>query len=256
MQNFFDLQRLEWRMSRTVSSFASCNRRHGGSLAVPVLALVFMALCASAFIAYVLWPRWPDPVVAADTPAIPVMVAGVVFNIPPAAMRVPVQRHPGKHERIDLAFLWPSLDPPDPASNSVISSHSIPGTATKSLERLFVTISASGDTMPPAERVKSIYPRYTTANPESGPDGLSVLAFQDGTPYQGEDLIYDAEAPDNFIVRCSRHGAGPTPGMCLLSQRIETADVIVRFPRDWLGEWRIIAAKVERLISAISHHAG
>lgn len=243
-------------VSQTASTYVSRHRQQDGSLLIPVLGLLALALGASAFITYVLWPRWPDPVVVADAPALPVTVAGVAFNIPPAAIRVPVQRRPGEHERIDLAFLWPSLDPPDAASNSVVSPQIAPGTATKSLERLFVTISAAGDTLPPAERVRTIYPRYTSASPMSGPDGLSILAFQDGTPYQGEDLIYDVATPDNFLVRCSRHGAGPTPGMCLYTQRIGAADVIARFPRDWLGDWRIVATKIERLIINISHQAG
>ena len=242
-------------MTQTASTYAPRNRAHAGGLLFPVLALLVLALGASAFITYVLWPRWPDPVVVTDAPALPVTVAGAAFNIPPAAMRVPVQRRPGEHERVDLAFMWPSHDPPDPASNSVVSPQIAPGTATKSLERLFVTISAAGDTLPPAERVKNIYPRYTSTSAVPGPEGLSVLAFQDGTPYQGEDLIYDAETPGNFLVRCSRHGAGPTPGMCLYSQRINAADVIVRFPRDWLGDWRIVAAKIERLINTITHQA-
>jgi hypothetical protein len=41
-----------------------------------------------------------------------VTVAGILFNLPPAAIRAAVQRHPGTHERIDLVFLWPSLSPP------------------------------------------------------------------------------------------------------------------------------------------------
>src|SRR5204863_7717188 len=121
---------------------------------------------------------------------------------------------------------------------------------------LCVTVSAAGGMLPRPERVKTIYPRYATASPVPGPDGLSVLAFGDGTPYRGEDLIYDAETPDSFLVRCSRNGAGPTPGMCLYSQRILSADVVVRFPRDWLGDWRIVAVKIERLIHAISRQAG
>ena len=37
----------------------------------------------------------------------------MTFNVPPAAIRVPVQRRPGAHERVDLAFVWPSLEPPN-----------------------------------------------------------------------------------------------------------------------------------------------
>lgn len=68
----------------------------------------------------------------------------------------------------------------------------------------------------------------------SGVYGLAVLAFRDGTPYQGEDLIYDAD----FFVRCTRNRGGSMPGVCLYERRIHKADVIVRFPRVLLDDWR------------------
>ena len=72
-------------------------------------------LAAVAYIVYVLWPRWPGAPVALDAPALPITIAGVAFNVPPAAIRMPVQRRPGAQERIDLAFMWPSLKPADTA---------------------------------------------------------------------------------------------------------------------------------------------
>jgi hypothetical protein len=39
--------------------------------------------------------------------------------------------------------------------------------------------------------------------------------------------------------------------MCLYEQRIETADVVVRFPRDWLDEWRMVADTVDRLVARL-----
>jgi len=100
----------------------------------------------------------------------------------------------------------------------------------------------------------------------AGPGGLAVLAFREGTPYRGEDLIYEdliyedliyedliynAAAPERFLVRCSRNGAGPTPGSCLYSRRIGGADIVVRFPRDWLGDWKLISDGIERLITSL-----
>jgi hypothetical protein len=52
-------------------------------------------------------------------------------------------------------------------------------------------------------------------------------------------------------VRCSRSAAGPTPGICLYEQRIETADVVVRFPRDWLEDWRTVAGTIDRLVARL-----
>ena len=87
-----------------------------GPLLLPLLVLAAGALLAFLYIGYVLWPRWPGPPIGPNAPALPITVAGVTFNLPPAAIRVPMQRRPGAQDRVDLAFLWPSLEPPDPAA--------------------------------------------------------------------------------------------------------------------------------------------
>src|SRR4029077_9598049 len=80
------------------------------------LLIVLVASAAAAFVSYVLWPTWPSPPTPLNAPAIPVTVAGVLFDVPPAAIRAAVQRHPGPHDRIDLDFMWPSLLPPQPTA--------------------------------------------------------------------------------------------------------------------------------------------
>jgi len=230
--------------------YAPHQRRHQRRLlALPLLVAATAVAAAIGFILHVLWPAWQGPPLGPDAPALPVTVAGVAFNVPPAAIRVPIQRQPGAHERLDLAFLWPSLQPPDGAPLSNVPTKSAP--KARSVERIFVTIAATRESMSPAERVKTIYPRYTEAQAAAGPDGLAVKAFRHGTPYQGEDLIYDAAAPETFLVRCSRGGVGPTPGMCLYVRRIGEADLTVRFPRDWLNDWRPVADNIERLIAKL-----
>src|SRR5262245_11807009 len=224
-------------------------RQYSGLLTLPLLAAGCAVAAATGFIVYVLWPGWQGLPLGPNAPALPVTVAGVGFNVPPAAIRVPVQRQPGAHERIDLAFLWPSLQPPEAAPLPNVPVKGMP--KARSFERVFVTIAAARDALPPAERVKTIYPRYLEPEPVAGPDGLSIMTFRQGTPYQGEDLIYDETAPDNFLVRCSRNGAGPTPGMCLYVRRIGEADVTVRFPRDWLNDWRPVAQNIDRLIARL-----
>jgi hypothetical protein len=218
-------------------------RRAGrGLLFPPLMAFVAVALVALGYIGYVLWPRWPALPVDPDAPALPITIAGVAFELPPAAIRVPVQRRPGAQERVDLAFLWPSLAPPEPSAK--------PPPAAPASERIFVTIAAAADALEPTERVRSIYLRYTVAAATPGPGGLIVLAFRDGTPYQGEDLIYDAATP-SFLVRCSRNGTGPTPGICLYERRIDAATIVLRFPRDWLTDWRMVAGHIDRLIASL-----
>ena len=224
-------------------------KRHSRLLALPLLAVGVVVTAATGFILSVLWPGWPGTPVGPNAPALPVTVAGVAFNVPPGAVRVPLQRQPGAHERLDLTFLWPSLQPPDGTPLPNVPTKGLP--KAQPFERVFVTIATARDALPPDERVKTIYPRYLESDAAAGPEGLSMMAFRQGTPYQGEDLIYDAAAPENFLVRCSRNGAGSTPGMCLHIRRIGDADVTVRFVRDWLDDWRSVAANIERLFAKL-----
>jgi hypothetical protein len=220
-----------------------------GPLWLPMIVLAAVASAAAIYVGHVLWPRWPGPPVGPDAPALPITVAGITFNIPPAAIRQAVQRRPGAQERVDLVFAWPSLEPPDPHAKPPPAS-AAPTPPARPPDRIFVTITGAGDTVALAERVLTIYPRYTAEEAVTGPAGLTVLAFREGTPYQGEDLIYDAGAP-GFLVRCTRNGTDTTPGTCLYERRIDTADLVVRFPRDWLADWRAVAVNLDRLIGRL-----
>jgi hypothetical protein len=117
-------------------------------------------------------------------------------------------------------------------------------------ERLFVTIAAGDTTLPLIERVQTIYPRYLVAEPTAGPDGLTLRGFRDGTPYQGEELVFEPAAPEHFLARCSRKGV-TNSGTCLLERRIGNADVTLRFPRDWLSDWKSVAAGIDRLMARL-----
>jgi hypothetical protein len=207
----------------------------------PVLLFAAATLIAAVYVAYVLWPRWPDSAVTLHAPALPIIVAGATFNVEPAAIRMAVQRHAGTQERLDLAYLWPSLTPPDPAIQPTVGAPVDPNA------RLFVTVASGDGTLPLIERVQTIYPRYLEPEPTAGPDGITLRGFRDGTPYQGEELAFESDAPEHFLARCSRKGV-VNSGTCLLERRIGTADITVRFPRDWLTDWKDVAAGIDKLM--------
>lgn len=223
----------------------SSGRRERKLLVTPLFALAGGILLALAYVAYILWPRWPTAPIAIDAPSLPITINGVTFNVPPAAIRAKVQRKPGTQERIDLAFLWPSLAPPD------LSQRSEPVISPKAVDRVFVTVAGSENTLAPIERIKTIYPRYLEMSISTGPGGLAVRPFRDGTPYQGEDLIYDQANPERFVVRCTRDGKAGMIGICLFERRIGNADLTARFPRDWLNDWNAVAGGMERLIAGL-----
>jgi hypothetical protein len=215
--------------------------RKRGMLLLPLVLLAGLGLLAGGVVTYLLWPLWPEPVTV-DAPALPITVSGVTFNVPPAAIRAPVQRRPGAQERVDLAFQWPALTPPEPTPK---------GAAPPAVgERLFVTIARDDGKLPPAERLKTVYPRYLTRGASDGPGGLVTQPFRDGTPYQGEDLVYQASGPERFFARCTRASGGRS-GICLSERRIGGADLTFRFPREWLADGNNVAASLERLITQL-----
>jgi hypothetical protein len=97
--------------------------------------------------------------------------------------------------------------------------------------------------MAPDTRIRNIYPRYLEQTPTPGPDGLTMRAFRDGSPYGKEDLMM--AGPPNLSARCTRDAA--TPGMCLSERRVDGADLTFRFPRSWLAQWREVANAMDRL---------
>ena len=231
-------------------------RQHGSGLALPLVVLIVLVSAALGYVGYVLWPRWPEPPVEPNAAALPITVAGVTFNVPPGAIRIPMQRQAGAQERLDSTSCGRRSQPPAPISRCP-ASRPRECRRPKPLERIFVTIAAARDALSPDERVKTIYPRYAgSPTPFAGPGGLALLAFRQGTPYHGEDLIYDGAAPASFLVRCSRDGAGPVPGICLHARRIGTADLTMRFPRDWLEDWRSVSDGIERLVAKLRPPGG
>jgi hypothetical protein len=220
-------------------------------LPLAVFAVVFAAV--GAVLAYVLWPSWPNAPVALDAPAMPVTVAGVLFDVPPAAIRAAVQRHPGAHERIDLIFTWPSLAPPQPVVGTTTARESdasaVPPPPSVN-DRLFVTIAGLGAVLAPADRLRAIYPRYVEALANFGADGLAVLSFRTGTPYEGEDLVYLAGNPEQFFARCTRQ-VRAVPGTCIHERTVDAAEMTLRFSREWLQDWRSVSAGFDRLMAQL-----
>jgi hypothetical protein len=244
----------------TKTPMTTPRRRHGAVLTWPFAFLVLAVAAVAALISYLLWPSWPSEPIAADAPALPITVAGVVFEVPSAAIRERVQRHPGQHERLDLVFTWPALTPP-PGKNGardktpLDAQSAIAAAAEPEKERVFVTIAELAGVLPPLERLRTIYPRYVAPQASAGPDGLAILPFRNGTPYDGEDLIYAGNSPEQFFARCTRQ-AGAVPGTCISERAVDGAQIAIRFPRDWLAEWRNVAGAFDRLAARLHRDKG
>ncbi|MDD1532669.1 MULTISPECIES: hypothetical protein [unclassified Bradyrhizobium] len=210
---------------------------------VPIVLGGLAAAGAVALVAYLLWPTW-GPRGANAPDKLPVSVGGTLFNLPVNAIRMKIQRHSGPQERIDLDFLYPSLEPPGAPKH--VTAETVEA-AVRSIDRIFLSIAAHHDALSPEQRTTTIYPRYLDQAAAQPADGLTMRMFRSDTPYGSEDL-YSAARPA-LTARCTRDGA--TPGMCLSERRVGGADLTFRFPRSWLSHWHDVADAMDRLTAQL-----
>jgi len=223
----------------TAQNFARFSRSDPRAHLVPIAIAGALAAVALTLVAYLLWPTWgTDP--ARGPGRLPVQVGSTLFNVPTAAIRRKIQRHSGPQERVDLAFTFPALEPPQAPKH--VSADTVEEQP-QPIDRIFVSIAAHRDSLAPDMRVRTIYPRYLDQASTPIEDGLTMHAFKEGSPYSGEDLFTSGNPA--LTARCTRDAA--TPGMCLSERRIEDADLTFRFPRSWLTQWRDVAGAMERL---------
>jgi hypothetical protein len=223
----------------TAQHIARDTRKDPRGHMIPIMVAATVTISAIALIAYLLWPTWgTDP--SSGPARLPVSIGGTLFNVPTAAVRMKIQRHTGPQERVDLHFSFPSLEPPEAPKH--VSADTVEEQP-QPIDRIFLSIAAHHDSLAPDTRVRTIYPRYLEQASTTVDDGLTMRGFRDGSPYGGEDLF--AASNPRLSARCTRDAA--TPGMCLTERRIDGADLVFRFPRSWLSQWRAVSEAIDRL---------
>ena len=78
-----------------------------------------------------------------------------------------------------------------------------------------------------------------------------VQAFINNPP-----ASFDPTTPERFLARCARTINPLTPGTCLHTRRIGEADLTVRFPREWLANWRDVEGGLDSLIAQLKPAGG
>ena len=208
---------------------ASARRRPPGSLFALAALVVLHRARPPASSRCVLWPRWPARRSRPTRRPCRSPSAACCSTCRRPRSACAMQRRPGAQERLDLAFLWPSLAPPDPAARPA------PREAAPPIDRHLHHHRAAVDARcAPNERVKhdlSALSRRHAVRRAGRPDGDLVPRRH---ALSGRGPVLRSGRAAGLRDALLAPGAAGTPGMCLYERRFEGADVTVRFPSDWL----------------------
>ncbi|HMN73377.1 MAG TPA: hypothetical protein PKA55_16070, partial [Rhodoblastus sp.] len=126
-------------------------------------------------------------------------IGDVTLAYAPAYARFGGGRSGGRFETLELAATFPDFRP---AGDSVTPLAQADGSDKTAL--VFFTFARADNKIDPADLVGQLYARFLEPAVEETEEGLIKRAFQDGSPYQGEDLYFAPPEGHAFAARCAR----------------------------------------------------
>jgi hypothetical protein len=211
-----------------------------------LLASVALLVCLAAGAYGMLRWRADDPgkIIEAD-------LADAHFVFPAAYARDEATTAGGFTDRLAFAAIFPDFSPrrlgfkaPAPSTLAVRGQNTV-----------FVTISLKEDAIDPMDRPTNLYARFLEGDAWTGPGGLVMRRFEQGSPYDLEQLYIAPPDGRGFFARCPKPqapGAAPEDA-CLSVFRTGALDVELRFAPALLEHWEALVdgarAFVDRILA-------
>ena len=167
---------------------------------------------------------------------------------PAAYARFPGGRLGGRIDSLDMAATFPDLKPAGDAA-APLSDESAAGAPAI----VFLSIGPHERKVDQADLVVTLYDRFLDPEIGEAAAGLLKRRFQDGSPYQGEDLYFAPPEGRAFAARCTRPTTPPDglPETCIASIYEGGADVELRFSRGLLPQWEKLSEGSRALIRSM-----
>jgi hypothetical protein len=179
-------------------------------------------------------------------------VGNVSIVYPAAYARFAAGRLGGRSDGLELAAALPDLKPAGDIAVALGPS------AERKPALMFISIGRADRKVDPPDLVAQLYARFLDdKNIVETEEGLVKRSFQDGSPYSGEDLYFDAPEGRVFAARCPRPRSPPDdlPETCIATFRQTTPqgalDVDYRFDRAMLAQWAQLSEGARALVRSM-----
>lgn len=183
----------------------------------------------------------PDALVEAD-------VAGHRFVFPAALARDAATRSGGLANRLAFLAVFPEFTPR-------VAARAASGAdgPRRDDTLVFITVTPRDEAIDPADRPARLYTRFLESEVSTGPGGLILRRFENGSPYEQEQLYLAPPDGRAFFARCPKRGSrGPSDGpACLWLLRWRSVDVELRFAPALLEQWELLVDGASGFLRAI-----
>jgi hypothetical protein len=207
-----------------------------------VFVIGFLVLTGAGAAAYVALRR-PPP----ETPRLVEATVGDVRLAMSSAFLFAAERTGGAMPVLKAAAFFPDFTPAgelqDVTDTTDIDSR---------LARVvFLTLRPADPSLDPSDRTARLYERFLDETAWSHPGGLIARAFEDDSPFPGDELYFTAPEGRDFAARCRKPDAArKTQNSCQAVFRLGALDVELRFSADLLSEWKRMRQGAEAIVAA------
>ena len=226
----------------------------GGRMSFWMTVLVSVVVLGSATVWYYgkelgLTPQAsvePAPQRDASIKRFPIKFDDLTFAVPEPNFRRIGRNAESQIRTIELAVPWP------PPAIAFLASEAKPAGELSLREGLFLTVQRRTGRLTPGEKLENIYPVYFDGEEDDGPDGLTRHAFQDGSVYEGQELLATPGGEPAAYYLCFLEDASLAPALCRGERHVwGKFTVVYRFHRSYLGDWRRIEGRLTQFLDEL-----
>lgn len=175
------------------------------------------------------------------------LIGEAMLSYPAAYARNRVQAGAGRLDRLDLAASFPDFQPAAEAKGLMSEADLDARTA----RTVFVTVTPDDRSLDPAERPARLYAPLLDPVGFAKPAGLVARRFQQGSPYEGEELYMTPPEGRAFWARCPTPEARGAREPCFTELRANGVNLTVRFAPALLPDWERLRDGVTTLVAGM-----
>lgn len=169
------------------------------------------------------------------------------FVYPPAYARDEATAAGGFQDRLAFIAVLPDFSP---RAARALSPKALKESAR---DNAFITVSPKDDGADPADRPMQLYARFLEAEAVAGPGGLVMRRFEQGSPYDLEQLYVAPPDGRDFFARCPKPASDDPSSaeLCFFMFRVGGLDVELRFPPARLENWETLNEGARAFLSRV-----